>query len=482
MSDSTKKTIDKNANGDYIFTAYGEFLSYFHAHLEVFKKFNKSKNIPNDTSKTQIKKLKTYMAANVKNLDQYFQNIPNFADILETSKDELSAYLNDQFLKTLPVVQEKFKATEIDKLQSGNHKIFERITEEILETTDYKFPEGFKFAEVSGVLVIENVETGDVIQPEGLMGSPSGTPAAVGLDPGAEKKQAPVKVFIDKPILEEIIETLGSELEGSELKIVSHSEPEILAPIKDMPATKSEDVLEDIDDIDFEEPDDESEMEEEDNEDSYNDNSNSDETHEHPEGVLDDLHDLLGLSPDEDMPIAAANIDSSCKRFNIENYFELLRKVNSFQVRKDAEGYKSWLNEESEITKLAVSLRTHIAKEMKSEIIDWDNVYEQISSKTDFNKESIELLKEKIANFQWIRVALDRCTAEFKKFDADLLGLVKKAWPHIQKSFMLSPDYDAVLGQLKNILSKVANEAHRKELVRILTLTLNFCKTKYPPE
>jgi hypothetical protein len=482
MSDSIKKTIEKNANGEYVFTAYGEFLSYFHAHLEVFKRFNKSKSVPQDKSSNQIQKLKAFMAGSVKNLDQYFHKIPEFAEILETTKDELSAYLNEHFLKILPIVQGKFKTTEIEKLQSGPHKIYERITEEILETTDYKFPNGCKFSEISGVLVIENTLTGELIQPQGLMAVASGAPSTTGLDPSAEKKQTPVKVLIDKPILEEIVEIYGSVLQGTELKIVSHIEPETLAPIKNLPSTKSEDVLEDIDDIDFEEPEEEPQMETESYSSSYDNDSAINDSPEHPEGVLDDLHDLLGINSEDDQQLVSAYIDSSCKRFNIENYFTILSQVNAFQSRSDADGYKSWLNQESEITKLVISLRTHIAKEIKSDVVDWDGVIEQLSSKTEFNKASIELMKEKVTHFQWIRVALDRCTAEFKKADTELLSLVKKAWPHIQKSFMLSPDYDSVLGQLKNILSKVANEAHRKELVRILTLTLNFCKAKYPPE
>jgi hypothetical protein len=473
MSDSPKKTIEKNANGDYVFTAYGEFLSYFHAHLEAFKKFGKFKNFSPERIEDITKKLKAYMAAHVKNVDQYFNNIPKFAEEMNVSKEDLSSFLNDNFLNTLSVVQEKFKKTEIEKFKSSSVKTFDRITEEILETTGFRFREGFCFIDESGVLVLKNQETGEVIEPQD--GS-SGTSSSSAASPAsAEKKVIPVKVFKDQPILEEIIELFGSELKGTKLNVEAFVDTEKPMNISSV-ASSSDDVLDDIEDLDFEEPD----QSQDEYSNSNNDPDLNDEPNDYsqPEGVLDDIGDLLGFNDEADTQ-GTSNIDPRCEKYNIENYFELQQKVNTFQSKQDSDGYQNWLNQSDELVKIVLSLRSNILKELKSESVNWNLIIEQLSSKTELNKDSIELLKNKITNFQWIKVALDRATSEFKKGDPEFLNLIKKAWPYIQNSFMLAPDYDAVLTKLKTILSKVGNENHRKEMVRILTLTLNFCKSKY---
>jgi hypothetical protein len=473
MSDSPKKTIEKNANGDYVFTAYGEFLSYFHAHLEAFKKFGKFKNFSPERIEEINKKLKAFMAAHVKNVDQYFNNIPKFAEEMNVSKEDLSSFLNDNFLNTLSVVQEKFKRTEIEKFKASSVKTFDRITEEILESTGFRFRDGFRFMDESGVLVLKNEQTGEIIEPQigGSLASSSNSSTSA----TAEKKVIPVKVFKDKPLLEEIVELFGTELTGVKLNVavfVDSEKPTIIPSV----SASSEDVLDDIEDLDFEEPD----SSQNDYSDTYDEPELNDEPRDYnqPEGVLDDIGDLLGFNNEESSQITAT-IDPRCEKYNIENYFELQQKVNNFQTKQDTEGYQNWLNNSDELIKIVLSLRSYILKEIKAENVNWKQVIEQLSTKTEFNKDSIDLIKNKISNFQWIKVALDRATAEFKKGDAEFLNLVKKAWPYIQNSFMLAPDYDAVLTKLKSILSKVGNENHRKELVRILTITLNFCKSKF---
>ena len=39
MSDTSKRVLERSQTGEYEFTPYGEFLSYYHAHLQIFNKF-----------------------------------------------------------------------------------------------------------------------------------------------------------------------------------------------------------------------------------------------------------------------------------------------------------------------------------------------------------------------------------------------------------------------------------------------------------
>lgn len=461
MNEPSKKTIEKNANGEFIFTPYGEFLSYFHAHLEIFKRFCRSKNYQPPQTNLYIKNLKSYMASNVKNVDQYFHHIPKFAGILEVSPEELSSYLNKNFLETLPVVQEKFRLIEVQKNSDSPNQDFERITEEIIESTEFVFPEDHRFLIQGNLVVLENIKTGEIKEPQGLMsGAATNQPAVFGTDPAAEKVVVS-KVIPDNPILEEIVQLFGEELLGTELNLSPGVEEEKSSESKleDLDISQ-EDVLEDIEDLDFEEP------EPEEEEDTSN--------------VLDDIGDLLGFG-EEDTDLQVPEIANDVLSFQLPDYFKIVQTVQNFQNNKDTDGYQAWMKTSDDLTKLAVSIRTNHVKEVRGESISWSSILSSFEEKVSYNKESILAIQEKVIQFNWVKIGLDRAIAELKKGDPEFLGLVKMAWPHLQKAFMESPDYDSVLGKLKSIIAKVKSDAHRKELVRVMTMTLNYLKAKFPP-
>jgi transcriptional regulator with XRE-family HTH domain len=466
-SESSKKTIEKNPQGEYDFTPYGEFLSYFHAHLEIFKRYCKTKNFPSSKMDKDIAKLKSFMASNVKNVDQYFPNIPKFAEILGVSKDQLSEFLNANFLEVLPTVQEKFKKAEIGKLENSPDREFERVTEEILEKTGFIFPAGKIFKQQGMLVVLEDSATGEIIEPQGMMaGISPPPPAVIGADSktsGANAKPIAVKIIPDHPLLEEIAGIY--EGNNSEQKLISENEKEEdPTEAKEEIKASQDDILEDIEDLDFEEP----------------EESESDSHHDYS-GVLDDLGDILGHGEEDSESLPdTPPIPEEIINFNIPEYLDIARKIQAFQTQKDAAGYQTWLSQANDLVKVVVAVRSHHLKETKGEKISWDAVINQIEDKSSYDSSSLDLLKEKIINFNWVRIGLDRGLSELKKGSPDLINIVKKAWPHLQSSFYDSPDYTKVLSNLKIIVGKVPNPDHRKEIGRVVTLVLNFLKTKYP--
>jgi|GEM_PF-4491971 len=173
MPDEKKKVLETTETGELQFTAYGEFLSYFHAHIDLFKKFLKSKGKPQDQIDSTIKTVKSFMTANVKKVDHFFDQMGEFANRLETTEQELSQYLSANFLETLPKIQAKLRDQEMAK---GNEEEAPRVArtytsllQEIVEGIPFTMPKSNKFRQDGILLVMENTKTGAVIQPQGLM-------------------------------------------------------------------------------------------------------------------------------------------------------------------------------------------------------------------------------------------------------------------------------------------------------------------------
>jgi hypothetical protein len=82
--------LEKNADGEFVFTSYGEFLCFFHAHLDLFKKFIKTKGASPKAQEAILNELKNYMTANVKKTDHLMKYLPQFATYLKTTVEEVN--------------------------------------------------------------------------------------------------------------------------------------------------------------------------------------------------------------------------------------------------------------------------------------------------------------------------------------------------------------------------------------------------------
>ena len=169
MSDTSKRVLERSQTGEYEFTPYGEFLSYYHAHLQIFNKFIQEKPISQKERDQIYQRVKGYMVANIKKSDHFFEKIGDFASLLQMDVEELKKHLNESFIEVLTKVQDKLREQEMEKLSSK--KDFAHITEELVFKLGEIFPPNCRFVLRDGLLVIENISTGELVKPVGLLGA-----------------------------------------------------------------------------------------------------------------------------------------------------------------------------------------------------------------------------------------------------------------------------------------------------------------------
>ncbi len=489
MADNTKKVLEKTGQGDYEFTAYGEFLSYFHAHIDIFKKVLKSKNTDPGKIDEIVKSVKAYMTANIKKTDHFFEHLPQLATLLGVPQNEISNYLNSNFIDVLGKVKEKLRAQELEKIENSPGVHYDRITEEIVERLAFKFPAGFRFVEKGILLVLENEKTGEIIEPQGLMAESAKAALAITNSPD-EKAPPPSltaaltqanapppppvkKVSIipvqEKSILQEIVELFGEGLTGKKLDI-QMGPPISDSPMEELPkkgAPKDDYEIEDLEfegDTPAEAP-----------------NTHSEESNEpDSDPMLDDFGDIPEQVPEPIEEVSPVDpLFETAESYSIKEFIDLTSQITSFQQKADQVGYQNWLRGLGEFEKTLISLRTTLLKEQKGESVAWEEIFNGITSKTQFQHQTLVYLLEKLRNFQWVKMTLDRVIIELKKGSPEFVNLVRLAWPHIQKAFFDAPNYDVVQRTLKGILSRVNDEAHKKEFTRIFTMALNFLQSKY---
>lgn len=489
MADSSKKVLEKKGQGEYEFTAYGEFLSYFHAHIDIFKRLLKSKKMDPTRVEEVAKQIKSYMTGNIKKTDQFFEHLPQFATILGVSKEEVSSYLNSNFIEVLTKVQEKLKTQELEKLTNAPAPSFSSITEEIVERLQVTHPKDYVFAQKGILMVLENPITGEIIEPQGLMAASA--KAALAMPQGTDSEKEPVSLTEalavanapptpvtkkqslipekDKSILQEITETFSDILTGEKLEIKigpEVTEPSLADTSSNTNSSKVNEEYE-IEDLEF------------DDSDSGQSNSNtSNGAEEH-----DDFSDDLGIEyEEEEPPPPPKQIDLNLVRlgnFSVKEFMDLVQTITTYQTKGDQVGYQNWLRSISEFDKAVVSLRTQVLKEQKNEAVDWKALFQMMSSKSELKLEVLQGIVKKIKNFQIVKLTLDRMIQEFKKGSPEFMQMVKMAWPHIQKSFYEVPNYQQVQTLLRGILSRVNDESHKKDFSKIFTMALNFIQSKY---
>ncbi|TGN10069.1 hypothetical protein [Leptospira ilyithenensis] len=486
MAETAKKVLEKKGQGEYEFTPYGEFLSYFHAHIDIFKRLLKAKK--NDPAQIEAisKSVKAYMTANIKKTDHFFENLPQFSTMLGVSQGEISSYLNTNFIEVLGKVQEKLKIQELEKINNAPEQQYERITEEIIEKLQFVFPADTHFAERGILIVLENTKTGEITEPKGLMaesaraalavsGNASEKAGTISLSEALAQANAPppppVKKTLlpekEKSILQEIVELYGDTLTGGLLEVQIGPPVDENAHIEEVPSSSKQEKKDDyeIEDLDFEEDSGSSQMQT--------------STPETPDGILDDIGGILDFdSTPEPEPEEDPYLDT-VRNYSVREYIELTSVIVSYQQKADQVGYQNWLRTQPEFEKTVISFRAQLMKEAKGESVDWSQAFQSISSKTEFTSDSLHLLQQKLKNFQIVKMTLDRTIAELRKGSPEFMNLVRMAWPHIQKAFFDVPNYEAVQRSLKGILSRVNEESHKKDLTRIFSQALNFIQSKY---
>lgn len=120
MSGNDKKVIEQNSHGEFELTAYGEFLSYFHTHIQLFNGLISAKKISPTDQKVLKQKVRSYIVGNIQKTEQFFDHLPKFAEFLGMSQTDLSAFMTKNFMNTHAGI--KSKLIEQEKANLGKPK------------------------------------------------------------------------------------------------------------------------------------------------------------------------------------------------------------------------------------------------------------------------------------------------------------------------------------------------------------------------
>lgn len=516
MTDLTKRVLERSPTGDYDFTPYGEFLSYYHAHLQIFNKLIQDKESGPQQKDAMYQSIKSYMVDNVKKVDHFFEQVNKFAVILEVHPEDLRQYLNNNFLDMLNRVQTKLKDQELEKLQ--NRSDFNSITEELLYKYGEIFPENCRFIVKDDLLVVQNMRTGDVVfKPGGIMGQINEEQKK--LQEKLEQARAPKPKEPEyKPevsILVELFNRHSDILTGEKLEIKEDFVQVKEEPVKEPPKKKETGLLDEVEDLSFEE----------DYQPQYQNTgltqSFTSISAENEPGILDDI-EFLDSKPKEEQPpeddgsdlldfLDSLKSETSTPKteveipiekpivpeikitpvapvvpkekpssgiadsFDFKTYTEIMKKIQSFKTQNDTAGYNQWMSSASNLEKCFISIRTNINKEPGSPV-DWDKLYASMEAKTEFNREDLIKLNKRIKHLDQTKKVLDIAISELKKQSAEVIALLKSAWPHILNTFGDAPDYEKVNKKLMHLLSRIPNEEQREPILKIINQAINTLK------
>lgn len=464
MSTATteKEIIKRSPSGDYEFTPYGEFLSYYHAHLQLFNQLIGTKDLSNNEKDELYNRIKGFMVANIKKTDHFFERIDEFATFLSMDKNKLSNYLSDNFLEILTKVQNVLKEQELEKInKSFSSNDFNRVTDEIIYMIGDIFPKNSRFTKREGLLVIEDMPSGTISKPVGKLKEMHEDKVKLEREKEEkayrkERKQA--EIAYEKSILLEILEQLGDDLKGEKLEVKQHNyedfKVEKVIDEKDLRPKSILDGVEDLQletDIDFE-GDDGS---------GYSDDNDygEDESEEDSEDI--DLEDILGNVDTEEE-------EDEADKFNYKEYNKLKNHIQTFRSNNDKDGYNEWLSSANDIEKSYISINTNLQKENKGDTIDWDHHFRLISQKTSLNEATLSKLKSRIQHFQILKGVFDGMVKKIKTKQPEIIALSRSAWPHVMNIFDDSPNYETVEDNIKQLLSRVKNEEHREALEEVI--------------
>ncbi|WP_016752595.1 hypothetical protein [Leptospira kirschneri] len=432
MSGNDKKILEQNSHGELELTAYGEFLSYFHTHIQLFNGLISGKKISPTDQETLKQKVRSYIVSNIQKTEQFFDHLPRFAEFLGMSQSDLSAFMTKNFMNTHAGIKNKLIEQEKANIGKPKRKRYSRISEEILETIGELVPPGKRFIGMEGYVVLRDDATGKDLEPSASSfgeapkqtneESESGQGVVKKVTPQTSSPAVPLKKQPEKLILTEILDRFGSEFSGKvlELKREEFEEAEITDPVA---VGGNEELLTEVEDLQF-------------------------EGFEEPT-LLEDT----SVEPEE----PPVNIPFS-------KYMESVNRVRQFQKDGQPDAYKKWVMAlPSELSAL-VQLHSFVLKEMKNEPLDWNSTLSSISSRTGLTEKRLWKVLDLTRIFAEFRAGLEKAFVSSKTAGPGMEELVKKAWPHILKIFEEYPNTSSLRQKLDQLFTRIPDATQRKKL------------------
>ncbi|MEI7012631.1 hypothetical protein [Leptospira licerasiae] len=411
MAGPDRKVIEKNSHGEYVLTAYGEFLSYFHTHIQLFGTLISAKKIPTKEQDALKTKIRSYISSNVQKTDHFFDQLPQFAQFLGMGSQELSSYMNRNFLGALNKVKTKLIEQESAAEQTPRKKKYSKISEEILEGLGFTFPAGHRFESEEGMIYLVEIATGKKREAAALGEVARETAAA-----GAAARPipaAPVRKGPETPILEEILKKYGELFSGKPLVLKVEELEE-----DDSPVQMGEDILADVEDLHF-------------------DGDFGGDSHSFSE-------------PPVSIPFS--------------KYMDQVGKVRVFQKAGQLEEYKRWVASLPVEENALVQLQTSLLKESRGEVVEWDGTLGQLGARTGLSESRLRKVLELGRDFFRIRNQLESSWNKARTASPAVAELVKKAWPHILRVMDEYPDFAQIKGKMDQLLSRIPDASQRKIL------------------
>lgn len=432
MSGNDKKILEQNSHGEFELTAYGEFLSYFHTHIQLFNGLISGKKISPTDQETLKQKVRSYIVSNIQKTEQFFDHLPKFAEFLGMSQSDLSAFMTKNFMNTHAGIKNKLIEQEKANIGKPKRKRYSRISEEILETIGELVPPGKRFIGMEGYVVLRDDATGKDLEPSASSfgeapkqtneESESGQGVVKKVTPQTSSPAVPLKKQPEKLILTEILDRFGSEFSGKvlELKREEFEEAEITDPVA---VGGNEELLTEVEDLQF-------------------------EGFEEPTFLED-----TSVEPEE----PPVNIPFS-------KYMESVNRVRQFQKDGQPDAYKKWVMAlPSELSAL-VQLHSFVLKEMKNEPLDWNSTLSSISSRTGLTEKRLWKVLDLTRIFAEFRAGLEKAFVSSKTAGPGMEELVKKAWPHILKIFEEYPNTSSLRQKLDKLFTRIPDATQRKKL------------------
>ncbi|TGK05179.1 hypothetical protein EHQ53_16165 [Leptospira langatensis] len=410
MAGPEKKVIEKNSHGEYALTAYGEFLSYFHTHIQLFSSLISAKKISAKDQEALKSKIRSYIATNVQKTDHFFDQLPQFAQFLGMSSQDLSSYMNRNFLGALNKVKAKLLEQESVLEQTPRKKKYSRISDEIIEGLGFTFPSGHRFEAEEGIIFLVDMATGTKREAAALGEVARETAAAVA---AARPVAVPVRKGPETPILAEILAKYGELFSGKPLILqVEELEEE------DASVPMGEEILSDVEDLHF----------------------------------------------DGDFSFEATAVSEPPVSIPFSKYMDQVNKVRVFQKAGQLEEYKRWVASLPVEENALVQLQTSLLKESRGEVVEWDGTLGQLGTRTGLSESRLRKVLELGRDFFRIRNQLESSWNKAKNASPQVAELVKKAWPHILRVMDEYPDFTSIKGKMDQLLSRIPDASQRKIL------------------
>ncbi|MDH5720164.1 MAG: hypothetical protein OEZ13_06005 [Spirochaetia bacterium] len=454
----TKDVLIKNENGSYVFSSYGESLTYYHTMRQLLGHYmQKGLMLPPEKIQVKIETLKGFLETNFQKLDDYLEKMQLISQYIgESNESRFSAFIGKNFMSSLERIKAQLYQKEIPRAKHKFENPYRTISDDLLEAYGALFQKSAPLKLNGGKAEASdqpsaNEQTSEINQTQKIdnLSPQNAVPETAAAESAAEYHAVDYSYVPG----EKLLENYGGLFQQAKPLAV------LKAAVEEKPSEMTQEQPKEAPLV-FEEK--------------------KEAGIRLLEKYMTSFQQAPPLKIKSFTEVSSQEHAPQIPRQTLfKNYVSLLSMVSKYTRANDKEGYQKWYASLAPLHKTVLSLNNLQKREERGENINWNDIVSKMSGQFKVPLDKIQKIKYENQSYAIILKEIQQTLRKFQPQGLDP-SISQALYGQLINLFENKDSYNIKKSELKIILLQISNAQIREPIETAFFELLTKAKEMYP--